>query len=80
MTTAHAKRVYRADHVGSLLRSEKIKEARRLHESGELPADSLRQVEDEEIARIVQKQKDIGLEAVTGSSAVPGGISTSLKA
>lgn len=65
MTTAHAKRVYRADHVGSLLRSEKIKEARRLHESGELPADSLRQVEDEEIARIVQKQKDIGLEAVT---------------
>src|SRR5699024_12651339 len=65
MTTAHAQRVYRADHVGSLLRSEKIKEARRLHESGELRADRLRQVEDEEIARIVQKQKDIGLAAVT---------------
>ncbi|WP_017547561.1 5-methyltetrahydropteroyltriglutamate--homocysteine S-methyltransferase [Salinicoccus carnicancri] len=65
MAVTQSKKVYRADHVGSLLRSEKIREARRLHESGELSAEGLRQVEDEEIARIVQKQKDIGLEAVT---------------
>lgn len=65
MTAVNEKKVYRADQVGSLLRSEKIKEARKLRESGELSQDNLRQIENEEISRIVQKQKDIGLEAVT---------------
>lgn len=65
MTGVNTKKVYRADQVGSLLRSEKIKEARRLRESGELSQEGLREIENEEIARIVQKQKDIGLEAIT---------------
>lgn len=65
MTAVNEKKVYRADQVGSLLRSEKIKEARKLRESGELSQDNLRQIENEEISRIVQKQKNIGLEAVT---------------
>ncbi len=65
MTTVNTKKIYRADQVGSLLRSDKIKEARKLRESGELSPEDLRHIENEEIARIVQKQKDVGLEAVT---------------
>ncbi|MBB6449971.1 methionine synthase II (cobalamin-independent) [Geomicrobium halophilum] len=56
---------FRADHVGSLLRSERIKEARSQYENDEITADKLRSIEDEEITRIVEKQKEVGLEAVT---------------
>jgi methionine synthase II (cobalamin-independent) len=56
---------FRADQVGSLLRSERIKKARAQKAAGEITADQLRLIEDEEIARIVAKQKEIGLQAVT---------------
>ena len=56
---------FRADHVGSLLRSAAIKDARASYESGETDADQLREVEDREIAAIIGKQEDIGLKAVT---------------
>lgn len=54
-----------ADQVGSLLRSERIKEARKQKADGTLTAEQLRQIENEEITRIVEKQKEIGLEVVT---------------
>ncbi|WP_078543294.1 5-methyltetrahydropteroyltriglutamate--homocysteine S-methyltransferase [Litchfieldia alkalitelluris] len=57
--------VFRADQVGSLLRSDRIKNARLKNASGEISAAHLRQIEDEEIERIVLKQKEIGLKAVT---------------
>src|SRR5512147_1573806 len=56
---------FRADHVGSLLRTAPLKEARAKHEEGEMSADALKAVEDREIAAIIRKQEDIGLRAVT---------------
>ncbi|MBY0097239.1 5-methyltetrahydropteroyltriglutamate--homocysteine S-methyltransferase [Mesobacillus maritimus] len=57
--------IFRADQVGSLLRSDAIKNARLQRVEGKISAEQLRQVEDTEIARIVEKQKEVGLEAVT---------------
>ena len=56
---------FRADHVGSLLRSAAIQGARAKRESGEIDADQLREVEDREIAAVIRKQEDVGLKAVT---------------
>src|SRR5919205_2531165 len=56
---------YRADHVGSILRSAPIKEARAKREKGESSAADLKQVEDREIEKIVRKQEEIGLQLAT---------------
>ena len=56
---------FRADHVGSLLRSSAIKDARAGYERGDIDASRLREVEDREIAGIIRKQEDIGLKAAT---------------
>jgi len=57
---------YRADHVGSLLRPERVKKARKAHfEDGTTSADDLRAVEDEAIAEAVRYQESVGLRAVT---------------
>ncbi|MFT8321531.1 MAG: 5-methyltetrahydropteroyltriglutamate--homocysteine S-methyltransferase [Bacillus sp. (in: firmicutes)] len=57
--------IFRADQVGSLLRSDIIKKARLQSAAGEISLEQLRIIEDEEIARIVLKQKEVGLQAVT---------------
>lgn len=56
---------FRADEVGSLLRTDRIHQARAQHATGDLTDQALREVEDEEIVRIVAKQKELGLTAVT---------------
>src|SRR5579872_2221626 len=56
---------FRADHVGSLLRTAPLKEARAKREKGELTAEQLKAVEDREIAAAIKRQEDIGLKAVT---------------
>ncbi len=56
---------FRADHVGSLLRTAPLKEARAKRERGEIPAAALKAVEDREIEKIIRRQEDIGLKAVT---------------
>jgi 5-methyltetrahydropteroyltriglutamate--homocysteine methyltransferase len=56
---------FRADHVGSLLRTRPLKDARAKRERGEIGAEELKAVEDREIAGIIRKQEDIGLQAVT---------------
>jgi 5-methyltetrahydropteroyltriglutamate--homocysteine methyltransferase len=56
---------FRADHVGSLLRPQRLKQARAACREGTLPTDALRGMEDEEIRRIVRRQEDIGLRSVT---------------
>lgn len=53
---------YRADHVGSFLRSSEILEARR---SVTLDADSLRALEDRQVMRVLAKQKELGFEIFT---------------
>jgi len=56
---------FRADQVGSLLRPEALKKARSQHQSGAITDDQLRQVEDAEIRKIIAKQEEVGLQAVT---------------
>lgn len=56
---------YRADEVGSLLRTQRIKEARSKWIAGSLTDGELQTIENEEITRIVAKQKEVGLSAVT---------------
>jgi 5-methyltetrahydropteroyltriglutamate--homocysteine methyltransferase len=47
--TARSKPPFRADHVGSILRSAPIKDARAKHEAGKLGDAELKAVEDREI-------------------------------
>ena len=56
---------FRADMVGSLLRTAPLKVARAKHVKGEITAAELRQVEDEEIKKIVRKQEEAGLKLAT---------------
>src|SRR5476649_1937406 len=56
---------FRADHVGSLLRTAPLKDARAKRERGEIGAEQLKEIEDREIAGIIKRQEDIGLKAVT---------------
>jgi 5-methyltetrahydropteroyltriglutamate--homocysteine methyltransferase len=63
--TARTKPPYRADHVGSILRSAAIKDARAKHEAGKLSDADLKAVEDREIDTIIKKQEDIGLKLAT---------------
>ena len=56
---------FRADEVGSLLRSASIKEARAKHEQGAITSADLKAVEDREIEKIIRKQEDTGLALVT---------------
>ena len=56
---------YRADHVGSLLRSAPLKAARAKQERGEISANALREIEDREIEKIVRKQQEVGLKLAT---------------
>jgi len=56
---------FRADQVGSLLRPPALKDARARRERAEITAEQLRAVEDREIERVIRRQEDIGLQAVT---------------
>lgn len=56
---------FRADIVGSFLRPQSIKEARIKFHNGEISDDDLHKIEDEEIKKLVEKQKEAGLKAVT---------------
>ncbi|MBN7576672.1 MULTISPECIES: 5-methyltetrahydropteroyltriglutamate--homocysteine S-methyltransferase [Clostridium] len=56
---------FRADIVGSFLRPEVIKEARAKFQNQEILSSELRRIEDEEIIKLVKKQKELGLKAVT---------------
>jgi 5-methyltetrahydropteroyltriglutamate--homocysteine methyltransferase len=56
---------FRADHVGSLLRTAPLKDARAKHAKGEITAAQLKDVEDREIEKIIKKQEDIGLKLAT---------------
>lgn len=56
---------FRADTVGSLLRTQPLKQARLQFSLGEISAQQLRQTEDDEIRKIVMHQEQTGLKAVT---------------
>jgi 5-methyltetrahydropteroyltriglutamate--homocysteine methyltransferase len=52
----------RADHVGSFLRPPEVLEARRKFDAGEISESQLHKAEDEAVLKILQVQKDAGLE------------------
>lgn len=56
---------FRADHVGSFLRPQALKDARSKYNDNQITKAELRKVENAEIARIVEKQKEAGMPAVT---------------
>jgi 5-methyltetrahydropteroyltriglutamate--homocysteine methyltransferase len=56
---------FRADMVGSLLRTAPLKDARARFAEGKLDIAGLKAVEDAEITKLVKRQEDIGLQAVT---------------
>ncbi|WP_163882201.1 5-methyltetrahydropteroyltriglutamate--homocysteine S-methyltransferase [Paenibacillus favisporus] len=56
---------FRYDIVGSFLRPQALKEARVQFQNGEITAEQLSEVESAEIIKLVQKQKEVGLQAVT---------------
>jgi 5-methyltetrahydropteroyltriglutamate--homocysteine methyltransferase len=56
---------FRADHVGSYLRSAAITEARAKRDKGQISAADLKKVEDQEIPKVIKKQEEAGLQCVT---------------
>jgi 5-methyltetrahydropteroyltriglutamate--homocysteine methyltransferase len=62
---ARTKPPFRADHVGSLLRPPALKQARAKHATGEIDDAALKAVEDREIAAVIKKQEDVGLQLAT---------------
>jgi len=63
--TARTKPPFRADHVGSILRSAAIKDARARRETGAITAAQLKEIEDREVEKIIRKQEEIGLKLAT---------------
>ena len=57
--------VYRADHVGSFLRPNAIKEARKKVVEGKMSAEELRKIEDDCVAEVVRQELDVGLRSIT---------------
>jgi 5-methyltetrahydropteroyltriglutamate--homocysteine methyltransferase len=56
---------FRADHVGSLLRTGPIKDARAKRAKGEISDAQLREIEDREIPRMIKQQEAAGLQSIT---------------
>lgn len=56
---------FKFDNVGSFLRPAKLKAAREAFEEGSITQSELKNVEDITIKDLIEKQKEIGLEAIT---------------
>jgi len=56
---------FRADHVGSFLRTAAVKDARAKHEKGAMSAAELKAVEDRAIEDVIKKQEEVGLQLAT---------------
>jgi 5-methyltetrahydropteroyltriglutamate--homocysteine methyltransferase len=56
---------FRADHVGSLLRPQRVRDARARFAKGEIEAAELQRIESLEISTAVQRQKQNGLRLAT---------------
>ena len=56
---------FRAEHVGSFVRPERLLQAARAHRSGDLDAKPYREIQDDCIREVVAWQDDIGMPSVT---------------
>ncbi|MBV9578912.1 MAG: hypothetical protein JO057_10005 [Chloroflexi bacterium] len=64
---------YRADQVGSFLRSDELKQARAAYQQGSVTLEQLRAVEDREILRVLDMQKQVGIDVVSDGEFRRGG-------
>lgn len=66
---------YRYDFVGSFLRPDVLKQARKDWKANKISAEKLKEIEDEQIRLLIQKQKAAGFHVLTdGNSVVKLGI------
>ena len=65
MTMSNLQTPFRYDFVGSFLRPEKLKKARRQFDEGKIDAAALKKVEDEAITELVSKIKELGYHVIT---------------
>jgi 5-methyltetrahydropteroyltriglutamate--homocysteine methyltransferase len=56
---------FRADHVGSLLRTPEVLKAREDFAAGRITAEEKRRIEDEGVRQVVKMQEDLGLKGIT---------------
>ncbi|MFR6395580.1 MAG: 5-methyltetrahydropteroyltriglutamate--homocysteine S-methyltransferase [Eubacterium ventriosum] len=56
---------FRYDFVGSFLRPEKLKKARKQFDNGSIGYDELKKVEDESITELITKVKELGYHVIT---------------
>ena len=65
MTMSNLQTPFRYDFVGSFLRPEKLKKARRQFNEGKIDAAALKKVEDGAITELVSKIKELGYHVIT---------------
>ena len=56
---------FRAEHLGSLLRTDKLLDTRHAWEAGKDSDENLQDVEDNDVREIVKVQREIGFHAIT---------------
>lgn len=61
----HRNPPFRAEHLGSLLRTEKLLEVRHANEAGKAKDSELRAVEETDVKDIVKLQLELGYHAIT---------------
>ncbi|MCA1647038.1 MAG: hypothetical protein LC797_16775, partial [Chloroflexi bacterium] len=64
---------FRADHVGSLLRTPELKAAHAAHSDGRLSDADLRALEDSEILRVLDLQRQVGIDVFSDGEFRRGG-------
>ena len=69
---------YRADHVGSLLRPDEVKQARVSFSEGSINSDQLKEVEDKAVLAALERQKSIGIDVFTDGEFRRGGFQNDL--
>lgn len=56
---------FRADHVGSLLRPQALKDAFRAYDYGKIGAEEFREIQDRSIRQAVALQEEVGLQSIS---------------
>jgi len=56
---------FRADHVGSLLRTAALREAREKRARGDISSETFKEIEDREVEGVIKKQEAAGLKSIT---------------
>src|SRR5215204_4161950 len=57
--------IYRADHIGSLLRPQEVLDAHAAQARGEISLERLREIEDEAILMVLEMQRQVGLDVLS---------------